>query len=145
MSICKAVVLSWVAGTAALGGSVLFAPSARPSVSSAEVSAAPRPGDRDAFFERLMVGGAANGKIYVEVPLKAAAFANATSAESRRAVWDAFFGRVRARSPQNLAVPVRFRTGGSFAYRKVDWTSVAGAVDIKVGDVLRVRTSSTMP
>jgi len=26
MSICKAVVLSWVAGTAALGGSVLFAP-----------------------------------------------------------------------------------------------------------------------
>ena len=140
MSICKAVVLSWIAGTAALGGSVLFAPSAGPSVSSAEVSTAPRP-DRDAFFERLLVGGAANGKVYVEVPLKAAAFANATSAENRRAVWDAFFGRVlREKPPEFGSGPLPY--WGEFAYRKVDWTSLAAAVDIKVGDVLRVRTTS---
>jgi len=90
-----------------------------------------------------MVGGAANGKIYVEVPLKAAAFANATSAESRRAVWDAFFGRVLREKPPEFGGSGPVPYWGEFAYRKVDWTSVAGAVDIKVGDVLRVRTSST--
>ena len=142
MSTLKTAVLSCIAGSAALGGLILFVPSASLSVSSAEVSTALRPGDRDGFFERLIVGGAVNGKIYLEVPLKAAAFANATSPESRRAIWDAFFRRVLREKPPEFGGSGPVPYWGDFSYRKVDWTSVAGAVGVTVGDILRVRTSS---
>ena len=46
---------------------ILFVHSASLSLSSAEVPSAPRPGDRDRFFERLLVGGAVDGKITLEL------------------------------------------------------------------------------
>src|SRR5687767_7314046 len=54
---------------------------------------------RDAFFESLMGGGAENGLVYVEMPLKRTFFAAANSAKERWAVWDTFFGRVLRESP----------------------------------------------
>lgn len=96
---------------------------------------------RDAFFKRLMVGGAEKGKIYVELPLKAMFFAGAKTPQDKRAVWDAFFARVlRERSDDGRAGPVGY--WGDSAYQNVDWSSVADAVEVRIGDVLGVRTST---
>jgi hypothetical protein len=94
---------------------------------------------RDGFFERLMVGGAEKGTVYLEIPLKASLFANTKTFEDRWAVWDAFFARVLRESPDSTR-PGRAPYWGNFAYQNIDWSSVESAVDLRVGDVLRVRT-----
>ncbi|HEX9898921.1 MAG TPA: hypothetical protein VGC81_06825, partial [Candidatus Methylomirabilis sp.] len=121
------------AGAAGFVSLVLIV-SALPPASSQSTST-----QRDAFFERLMVGGAEKGKIYIEIPLKGMFFGSAKTPQDRWAVWDTFFGRVLRERP-DFTRPGPVAYWGDFAYQNVDWSSVAGAVDVRVGDVLRVRT-----
>ncbi len=94
---------------------------------------------RDGFFERLLVGGAERGVVYFEIPLKPDYFAKAKTLKDRWGVWDAFFARVLLEHPDfTHSGPVPY--WGDFVYQKVDWSSVASAVDLRVGDVLQVRT-----
>ena len=95
--------------------------------------------DRERFVTRLLVGVAENGTVYVELRLQARYFASAKVAKERWAVWDAFFTRVLHERPENQRLE-RAPYWSDFRYNKVDWPSVAGAVDVRVGDVLRVRT-----
>src|SRR3989442_7284631 len=97
---------------------------------------------RDTFFEALMGGGAEKGLVYVEIPLKNKFFASATTPRERSTVWENFFHRVLGEDALlNDARPTPY--WGTYAYQKVDWSYVATAVDVHVGDVLRVRTPMT--
>jgi len=100
------------------------------------------PTARDVFFQQLIVGGSHEGRAYLELPLKAALVGGAKSAEERRASWDTFFARVLREEPPQFGGSVPVPYWGDFAYRKADWRSVADAVGVRVGDVLRVRTPS---
>jgi hypothetical protein len=89
-----------------------------------------------------MAGGADKGLVYLEIPLKNALLAAAKTPPERWAVWKAFFSRVLREEPtlaQSKSVPY----WGDFAYQRVDWSSVAAAADVHVGDVLRVRTPTS--
>jgi len=98
-----------------------------------------RTGHPDVFFEGLMGGGAEKGVVYVEIPLKKTFLAAAKTPQEGWAVWDRFFSRVLREVPDvTRSGPVPY--WGDFAYQKVDWPSVAAAIDVRVGDVLRVRT-----
>ena len=130
----RAVAAFRLAGTAAFASLILIAPLVRLPAASQQTST-----QRDAFFELLMVGGAEKGKIYVEIPLKATFFADAKTPQQRRAVWDTFFARVLRERP-DIARPGPVGYWGDIAYQNVDWASVADAVPVRVGDVIRVRT-----
>jgi len=97
---------------------------------------------RDTFFEGLMGGGAEKGVVFVEIPLKKKFFAAAKTPKELWAVWDTFFSRVLRESP-NFNQPGPAPYWGDSAYQKVDWSSVAAAVDVRVGEVLRVRTPTS--
>jgi len=101
-----------------------------------------RTAPRDAFFETLMGGGAEKGLVYVEIPLKNKFFAGATTPMERSTVWEKFFSRV-LQEDALLTDPKPTPYWGSYVYQKVDWSYVATAVDVRVGDVLRVRTPTT--
>jgi hypothetical protein len=101
-----------------------------------------RTSDRDTFFERLMGGGAEKATVYVELPLHKKFFVAAKTAKERGAVWETFFRRVLREEPHfDQPRPVPY--WGDFSYQKVDWSSVAAAVNVRVGDVLRVRTPTS--
>jgi hypothetical protein len=53
----------------------------------------------DEFFESLLVGGAHNGKIYIELSLKPELFSKTKTREDRWAVWEAFFKKVIFEKP----------------------------------------------
>lgn len=84
-----------LAGTAGFVTLILIV-SALPLASSQSTST-----QRYAFFERLMVGGAEKGKIYIEIPLKAMFFGSPKTPRDRWAVWDAFFTRVLRERPDS--------------------------------------------
>lgn len=94
----------------------------------------------DEFFTDLLVGGAENGEIYLEIPLKSKFFKDANSPKERWAVWDSFFLRV-LNEGHNFSGPIRKTYyWGDYTYKKVDWSSVADSIDFHVGDFLQVRT-----
>jgi hypothetical protein len=97
---------------------------------------------RDTFFETLMGGGAENGLVYVEIPLKSKFFQGVTASKERWTVWENFFTRV-LHEDALLSEPKRTPYWGTYVYQKVDWSYVEMAVDIRVGDVLRVRTPTS--
>ena len=132
------VVAAWLAASVAFGDWMLLVPAA-----SQEASAQLKSSPRDAFFDRLLVGGAEHGKIYVEIPLKAAFFADAKTADDRRGVWDTFFRRVLREQPPEFGGRNPVPYWGEFAYRKADWSSIADAVELLIGTVLRVRTPTS--
>jgi hypothetical protein len=95
--------------------------------------------DRELFFEGLMGGGAETGMVYVGIPLKKELLVAAKTSKERGAVWESFFRRVLREEPQ-FDQPGRAPYWGDYVYQKVDWASVEAAVNVRVGDVLRVRT-----
>jgi hypothetical protein len=96
--------------------------------------------NRDAFFDRLMVGGAEKGMVYLEVPLKTTFSATTKIPDDWGAIWEEFFARVLRESPPEFTHRGAAPYWGDFAYQNVDWSTVASAVDLRVGDVLQVRT-----
>ncbi len=97
--------------------------------------------ERVRFFERLMFGGAERGQVYIEVPLKASRFAHAKTPSDGWRVWDEFFMEVLHEQP-DFARPGKVAYWGDYVCQNVDWQLVASAVDVQVGDTLRIRTQT---
>jgi len=98
----------------------------------------------DEFFNGLIVGGADNGEIFLEIPLKSKLFKDANSPKEKWEVWDSFFLRVLKERP-NFKGPMRKTYyWGDFTYKKVKWDVVADSTDYQVGDFLQVRTPKTI-
>jgi hypothetical protein len=100
------------------------------------------------FFEKLIVGGAVGGKIYLEVPLKPSFFANAKTPEELTNVWSDFFNKAILRTPdygQILRDEGSISSDdvpywGTYVVRKIDVNYVSSAADLQIGDILMIRT-----
>src|SRR6266542_3100233 len=80
--------------------------------------------------------------IFLTVMAIASTFRGQASPQERTMGRDTFFSRVLRESP-NFNQPGPAPYWGDSAYQKVDWSSVAAAVDVRVGEVLRVRTPTS--
>jgi len=93
----------------------------------------------DRFFKGLTPGGAVKGTIYLELNLKEAFFTKAKSDEERRDVWSTFFKRAAKGSPEDSrdkSVPY----WGDSVYKSLDVEYVATAVELQIGEHVKVRT-----
>lgn len=93
----------------------------------------------DRFFKSLTMGGAVKGTIYLELNLKDSFFAKAKSNEERHDVWSAFFKRAAKGSPDDSradSVPY----WGDAVYKSLDVEYVATAVELQIGEHVKVRT-----
>lgn len=94
----------------------------------------------DRFFKSLMLGGAVKGTIYLELNLKEVFFARAKSDEERRDVWSTFLRRAAKDSSdyfQASSVPY----WGDAVYKNLDVEYVASAVELQIGERVKVHTS----
>lgn len=115
-----------------------------PTLPSCQRSAEP---PARSFFEKLIVGGAAGGKIYLEVPLKPSFFANAKTPQEQAQVWEAFFKKAILETPdyeQMLrdkgSISEDIPYWGNYVIRKTDVSYIAHAADLQIGDILMIRT-----
>lgn len=97
--------------------------------------------DKDRFFAALLVGGAENGLVYVELPLKPAFYEGAETYQEKEAVWNNFISRA-VKAPGELVDETNLPYAGEYLYKDVDWEVVAQSVSVKVSEDLRFRTPS---
>jgi hypothetical protein len=98
----------------------------------------------DEFFESLLIGGAHNGKIYIELPLKPELFSRTKTPEDGWAVWEAFFKKAILEQPPT-ANSQKFDMApywGEYVFgkEKIDRAYIAKSVNLQVGDQIHIRT-----
>jgi hypothetical protein len=98
----------------------------------------------DEFFESLLVGGAHNGKIYIELSLTPELFSKTKTREDRWAVWEAFFKKAILEQPP-AADSQKFDIApywGEYVFEKekIDRAYIAKSVNLQVGDQIHIRT-----
>jgi hypothetical protein len=94
---------------------------------------------------KLVLGAARDGTVYLEIGLSRTHFPGLRTRDDRSAAWSTFFGRALKDYPGHAIAatdlePSRYRYG--WVATRADLAYVSSVVDLRVGDLLDVRTPS---